>query len=231
MNQCDHLTMGLNVMVGYPFDLDDEVDRRSAIAMCDLVRATLAGAGLPDWPEPVLGRQTDADMGYSDLHYLRRVAAHILLEEGLPQPGDRDSADDPALSAVYNQGPRQAIYHAEEGWETVGVCSGVCFDHLIFHSDTDGYYVPVDFHPVIIDERVTGACLGSSHRLLDECLRLATALGLPSDPDPDELGAAYDGAIDNPVGWQRYGVESLTCWILINAAHDSINTGAPIVFW
>ncbi|GII27032.1 hypothetical protein Pmi06nite_04740 [Planotetraspora mira] len=96
-----------------------------------------------------------------------------------------------------------------------------------------GYYVPVDFQPVIIDERVSGGYLGSSHRLLDECLRLARLLELPDDLDPwsDAVCDAAEGAISDPSAlWQQYRVESFSCLRLIAAARTSISTGAAITF-
>jgi hypothetical protein len=79
---------------------------------------------------------------------------------------------------------------------------------------------------------VLGGYLGSSQRLLEECLRVAEALDLPIDLDPDsaEVQAAVDGEIEDPVGWQRHAIASYTCLQLIGAAWHSLKTGAAITF-
>jgi hypothetical protein len=68
--------------------------------------------------------------------------------------------------------------------------------------------------------------------LLAECLRLADALHLDPDldPDSDEVAVALEGEVRDPVGWQRYGTESFVCLKLIRAARESIATGAAICF-
>lgn len=106
------------------------------------------------------------------------------------------------------------------------------FDHLIHHFGCEGYYVPVDFDRVIVDERAPGGYLGSSVRLLEEARRIAQALGLPDDLDPDseEVLAAADGGVPATEGWQRHGVESYGCLQLLRAAKFSISTGSAIVF-
>ncbi|MES9621145.1 hypothetical protein ACPCBX_06145 [Streptomyces tuirus] len=106
------------------------------------------------------------------------------------------------------------------------------FDHLIHHSDCEGYYVPVDFTHVIVDKRAPGGYLGSSVRLLLEARRLAEALGLPEDLDPhsEEVFEAAEAEEPASEGWQRYGVESYVCLQLLQAAKLSIATGAAIAF-
>ena len=106
------------------------------------------------------------------------------------------------------------------------------FDHLIYHSDCEGYYVPADFLRVIVDEKAVGGYLGSSVRLLTETRRIAAALGLPEDLDPDsaEVLDACEAEIRASSGWQRYGLESHGCLRLIHAARHSIETGAAIAF-
>lgn len=81
-------------------------------------------------------------------------------------------------------------------------------------------------------EKVLGHYLGSSHRLLDECLALAEHLGLPADLDPwsAEVEQAMSGEPTDPAGWQRYPTESFVCLQLIGAARHSITSGAAIAF-
>ncbi|GII35060.1 hypothetical protein [Planotetraspora phitsanulokensis] len=229
--------MGLDVFVGILTYLDDEegIDHyRGELAM---VTATLKAAGLPAWHEPAVdpaGAFEEQMYGYSGLHYLRRLAVHVAATGVLPPPGGEDASHDPLLLQAYEGDPSHAVVVAD----TVTVVGSPeaargGFDHLVHHSDAEGYYVPLDFQPVIIGERVVGDYLGSSHRLLDECLRLARLLELPDDLDPwsDAVCDAAEGDVSDPsAGWQRYGVESFTCLRLIAAARTSIRTGAALTF-
>jgi hypothetical protein len=107
------------------------------------------------------------------------------------------------------------------------------FDHLIHHSDCEGYYVPVDFGQVIVDERLAGGYLGSSVRLLAETRRIAAALDLPEglDPDSEEVFGACDTGARATEGWQRYGIESYVCLRLIQAWKHFISTWEGIAFF
>jgi hypothetical protein len=54
--------------------------------------------------------------------------------------------------------------------------------HLICHSQTEGYFVPVDFPDPLCDKRkrgLTGRILGSSQRALKELVQTAPLLGIP----------------------------------------------------
>ena len=157
--------------------------------------------------------------GYSGLHTLRRLTVHLAETGTLPGSLEeaRMAADDPLLKKAYR------------GWP--GEPAGP-FDHLIRHSDCEGYYVPVDFGQVIVDERLAGGYLGSSVRLLAETRRIAAALDLPEglDPDSEEVFGACDTGTRAAEGWQRYGIESYVCLRLIQAARHSIATGAVIDF-
>jgi hypothetical protein len=226
-------SMGLDVFVGILAALDDEegvAHYRGELAM---VTATLKAAGLPTWHEPDVDPDEAYDeqmYGYRGLHYLRRLAVHVAATGVLPPPGGKDASDDPLLMRAYDGAPSHAIVVAD-AVTPVGSPEAALggFDHLVHHSDADGYYVPVDFQPVIIGERVVGDYLGSSHRLLDECLRLAKMMGLPEDLDP--WSDAAEGAISDPSAlWQQYRVESFSCLRLIAAARTSISTGAAITF-
>ncbi|MER6504767.1 hypothetical protein ABT218_37070 [Streptomyces sp. NPDC001455] len=137
----------------------------------------------------------------------------------MPEPldGSQRATDDPLLSKVHKTPPS----------DPPGP-----FDHLVHHSDCEGYYVPVDFAHVIVDKKAPGGHLGSSVRLLAETRRIAEALGLPEDLDPysEEVFDAADAEEPATEGWQRYGVESYACLQLLHAAKLSISTGAAIAF-
>ncbi|CAL9332198.1 hypothetical protein SUDANB105_00097 [Streptomyces sp. enrichment culture] len=222
--------MGLNMVVGVLADGDGDADTGGSEDDCtQRVRADFAAigdllerAGARQWTEPALVQAQDTEFemwGYSGLHTVRRLAVHLAAHGRLPEPLDEDerATDDPLLSEVYNTLP--------------GDPPGP-FDHLIHHSDSEGYYVPVDFARVIVDEKAPGGYLGSSVWLLAETRRLAEALGLPEDLDPhsEEVFEATDAEEPATEGWQRYGVESYVCLQLLRAAKLSIATGAAIAF-
>ncbi|MER6345043.1 hypothetical protein ACWC10_06300 [Streptomyces sp. NPDC001595] len=213
--------MGLNMVVGVLSGADSdytETLRAEFVGIAEL----LERAGARQWaePDPVEAEAAEFEMwGYSGLHAVRRLAVHLEADGRLPEPlhEGRRATDDPLLSKVYQTLP--------------GDPPGL-FDHLIHHSDAEGYYVPVDFTHVIADSKAPGGYLGSSVRLLTEVRRLAEALGLPEDLDPhsEEVFEATDAEQPASDGWQRYGVESYVCLQLLQAAKLSIATGAAIAF-
>ncbi|MDH0865092.1 hypothetical protein [Mitsuaria sp. GD03876] len=204
--------MGLALQVGGFDDEDQEI--------FDPLSAALVEAGLPPYEEP---RSPGAEAvyscgmwGYSGLHTLRRVAAY--LGEGLPIPGPsrEHAASDPVLEGFYDL-----------------MAPG--FEHLVLHSDCEGFYAPIRFEEVIFpsDElKVPGGMVGSAVKLLEECLRLAQWLELPTDIDAegDEVWAAAETPVTEGPKWKRYGVESFTCIRLIRACEASIKSGAALVF-
>ncbi|MGW4383926.1 hypothetical protein [Kitasatospora sp. NPDC004531] len=211
--------MGLDVVVGALIGAEQDTADWFR-EECATIRAVLEREGLPGWQEPESGQQFgDRVWGYSGLHTLRRLAAHLAATGQLPEPlaeGERAS-EDRELREAYDDIPD----------DPAGP-----FDHLIHHSDCEGYYVPVDFGPVLVDEEPAGGMLGSSVRLLAELRVVAEALGLPEDLDPDgkEVTDVLDGADPEEKGWKRYGTESFICLQLMRAARHSVETGAVMAF-
>lgn len=213
--------MGLNIVVGILAEAEDEY-AGYVRAQFAVIGELLDRAGAGPWAEPELNARDvlEGDMwGYSGLHTVRRLAVHLAETGTLPDPLEEAhrAADDPLLRKAYTEFP--------------GGTAGP-FDHLINHSDCEGYYVPVDFEQVIADDSLAGGYLGSSVRLLAETRRIATALGLPEDLDPDSEEVFDACGADTPPaeGWHRYGIESYGCLRLIHAAKHSIATGAVIAF-
>ena len=213
--------MGLTVVVGVLAGAGGE-DAGYVRAQLAVAGELLDRAGAGQWAEPELDERDvlAGDMwGYSGLHAVRRVAVHLGRTGILPDPLQEAhrAAGDPLLRKAYAEFP--------------GELAGP-FDHLIHHSDCEGYYVPVDFGPVIADERLAGGYLGSSVRLLAETRRVVSAVGLPEDLDPDseEVIGACDAGPQASGGWRRCGIESYGCLWLIQAAKHSIATGAAIAF-
>ena len=109
------------------------------------------------------------------------------------------------------------------------------FDHLLLHSDAEGYYLPQDFDPVLFppkDYQIPGGIIGSSVKLKEECERLAAALQLPLelDPEGEEVWEATESQGEGDLQWQRYGIESFVCIRLYAACQRSLRNGAAIVF-
>ncbi len=221
--------MGLTIAVGILDMLDDDEEMaESYVAEFDAISELLIGQGYGKFEERSLSGDIpdtsyECDLiGYSALHKLRRIAAH-LAESGEVPPPMSDATDDPLLKR----------YYANNGKSSEPTKPG--YQHIIWHSDAEGYYVPVDFADVIAGPealQITGTMIGSSQRLLDECERLATALGIPptlTADDPD-VWEAVDNWSADATGWRRYAVETHTCCALREASRASIATGCAIVF-
>lgn len=220
--------MGLALEVGILADLKtaDEEGYDHYREQFALLNDLLALEQMPTHQEPEDISVFSCGMhGYSGLHYLRRIAAHLLTTGTLADPCTGDPTEDPVMQLCYDDiATMQDIRTAEEKR----------FDHLLCHSDCEGYYVPMEFNEVLFDFEDTGLAgvqVGSSIALLKECTELAQAIGMPTDLDPED-GLFWQISEDQGAGtgWQRYGRESFTCIRLIHAARHSIKTGAAIVF-
>jgi hypothetical protein len=223
-------SMGLAVFVGILVDAaesDPELldDMRDDFGHAN---ALLAEHGLPtfDEPETAPWEPLSFDMyGYSGLHYLRRIAAHLAAGRSLPPPGDDEASADPVQEAYYDAvAGKRRLFRKSPQFDRR-------FDHLLVHSDAEGFYVPVEFGDVLFGDDVPGTMLGSSHALARECEELAQALGVPADLDPEseELWNASEEQGEGD-GWRRYGVESFTCVRLLAAARASVRRGAAVVY-
>lgn len=172
--------------------------------------------------------------GYSGLHNLRRIAAHLAFGESLPPPLTQNerASQDPMIEKYYKMAFKPTSHrkwtrnfgHPKE--------LNLQFRHLLLHSDAEGFYLPLDFEEIIQDSEVFGGTVGSSHQLLHECKVIAEKLELPLDMD-HEAEELWDAASEPGRGeekWQQYGVESFTCLRLIRACEVSIQQGAAIAF-
>jgi hypothetical protein len=224
--------LGLALCVGVPSEIRESDPEYIAYfeQQVEAINGVLESFDLPLHHEPfdVEDERTfECEMyGYSGLHYLRRIAAHLALGREVPPPGDDGAASDPVLSDYYK------IFDASFAR---GQAAGMAFQHLIVHGDAEGYYLPVEFDDVIIPDaslEIAGGMLGSAHALLRECRELAQALELPADlsVDDEQLWSAADSQGEGETKWERYGVESFTCLRLMRACEASIETGAAIVF-
>jgi hypothetical protein len=232
----DEFLMGLAVSVGYFADIianDEEAAKGIRDEMARL-NDFLASSGLAAHREPEACEAVSYDMyGYSGLHYLRRIAAHLDLTGVLPPPGGTDSSKDKVMEEYYRlasqgqPGLFGRLFRRTPKSRT--------YDHLLLHGDAEGYYLPQDFASVLFPPdklKIPGGMIGSSVRLKEECERLATALQLPLelDPEAEEVWQACQSQGQGNVNWQRYGIESFVCLRLYAASQRSIELGAAIVF-
>ncbi len=208
--------MSLSVTVGLFSDVDDDPAPLEDLADdIDRINVLLAKRGFGAHTEP---RQFD-DSGdrsglvsypYSFLHYLRRFYAHCVHQPQYPPPPlmpGADPAADPVLAVVASPG-----------------------HHLLWHSDCEGYYVPVEFSRVIESSVIPGDFLGSSQRLLAELVLVAPALGISlQDGVLDDTQAEAIATLDDPAS-EPLGIER-TVWLnLFEAARRSVEGRALIVF-
>lgn len=230
--------MGLEIAVGLLAELEETDPQARARVVEDLSRLNqyLVSVGLPAHDEPAdVPPWSDQMYGYSGLHCLRRLGAHLALRGALPPPGDSKASDDPVLDDYY-QGPERAPAPSGLfGFLRRRKPAMRGFDHLINHSDAEGFYLPRDFQEVLIPDarfEIPGVAVGSSVRLREECLRLAEALDLPpgTDMDSDEVLEASEAQGEGE-GWRRYGIESYCCLRLLKASELSLHHRSLIFFY
>jgi hypothetical protein len=228
--------MGLSVVVGYLSEViyfDEEAAAWFREQM-ERLNDYLASVGLSPHNEPEQYVGFECEMcGYSGLHYLRRIAAHLDLRGKLPPPGGENASKDEVIEEYYRlAGQNEAsllgrLFRRAPRPRT--------FDHLMLHSDAEGYYLPQDFPSVLFPPetfQIPGGMIGSSTQLLAECKRLGVSLQLPMDLDPEseEVWEANQSQGKGDLQWQRYGVESLICLRLCKACECSIKHQAAIIF-
>jgi len=231
--------VGLSLSVGYLADVSAGDSDASSRVSDDFERlnGALIAAGCKPHREPAVldpSLQFSCDMwGYSGLHNLRRIAAHAAFGLPLPDPVAGDAANDFVLKRYYREVTRSPnlmsrLFRFRRG-------SALGYQHLIVHSDAEGYYVPQNFAEIIFPDdslKIPGGMIGSVLRLHEECRAMSQLLEIPDGLDPesdDVLNAAEDPA-SGTAKWQRYGIESFSCIRLLAACDASVKTGAAIVF-
>jgi hypothetical protein len=210
--------MGLAIEVGYLADLlanDPEAVEWFEDALATVNRV-LKAERLPAHVEPrdppPPPRASLTGFPYSTLHHLRRAYAHRVADPqwiAAPVPDGEDPADDPEVEAQTEQ----------------------FASHLLCHSDSEGFYLPIDFDAVLFsteDDDLPGGMLGSSYRLRDELRLVAPALGIALEGgELTDAEAARLDAIDTDDPMWR---ENAAWFALFEAARLSIAHRAAIVF-
>ncbi len=229
--------MGLALEVGILADQkkNDPEGFEMFKAQFDDVNTLLASNGLPRHDEPEDCEIWSGEMiGYSGLHYLRRIAAHVDAGRKLPGPGDGESSEEETLEAYFEDVTRAApgVLGRLFGKKTFAWQ----FDHLIVHSDAEGFYLPLDFENVLFSPdslEIPGGMVGSAPQLLSECERLAGSLKIPANITllSEELWEASDHSQgEGETVWEQYGIESYTCVALMEGCRNALKTGAALVF-
>jgi hypothetical protein len=234
--------MGLALEVGILADLKDadEEGYASYIDAFARLNNVLRSEGFEVHVEPEeLDEIFSCDMlSYTGIHYLRRIAVHLALGKPIPAPGDEQTYRNIALSDEY--------------FDNFNAGKSMKYQHLIVHSDAEGFYIPIDFERVIATPTLSGGWVGSTQRLRAECAELAGMLSMPLDMhhEEDELTRAADAQLhprsqssprlwpwkraeteqSSDLMWKRYGVETCACLRLLAACQVSLQTKAAIVF-
>jgi hypothetical protein len=209
--------MGLAITVGILAELaeNDPEGVEHVGADFEIINDVHHRPGLPEHREPSTLPKLDDRTGigsfpYSFLHHLRRFyAKRIAQSDRVPEPvaEGESPAHDPFLDQVSS--PRH---------------------HLLWHSDCEGYYVPLDFPEVLEDDGIAVAGIGSSVRLLDEFRLIAAPLGIVlRDGRLSDADAASIAEEDENTGGP-YWIERLVWLALFEAARLSIEHRAAIHF-
>ncbi|WP_461535245.1 hypothetical protein [Spongorhabdus nitratireducens] len=144
---------------------------------------------------------------YSFLHYLRRVFALDKLGKPVtPTNGNLTTEDD------------NFIMEASEMLDS----------HLLCHSDTEGYYVPIDFDEVIFDEKLPGGMLGSSQRLFSEILKVAHLIGI--EINGSEISESTHQELAKADESHPYYIERVVWFNLFENCQNSIENNTLISF-
>src|SRR5262249_15383958 len=124
--------LGLDLTVGVLADPNEAENYALYKAQFEIINKVLRTEGLSEHVEPEeLADIFTCDMSYTAVHCLRRVAAYLALGKPIPPPGGGDAPEDPILGLDY--------------WDQLRKDQRLKYQHLIVHSDAEGFYVPVDF--------------------------------------------------------------------------------------
>lgn len=183
------------------------------------VNRLLAARGLPMHQEPeslpdIPHRGQLLSFPYSWLHYLRRALAFARQapDEFCPAPDGWNPSEDERLDD-------ELSIHMDS--------------HLICHSDTEGFYVPIDFpEPLYDDEEGKipgGGILGSSQHALQEIIQVAPLLGIPLKVGhlSDEVAKSIAHEADES---HPYWIERKVWLTMYEAFRRSIEYKCAVVF-
>jgi hypothetical protein len=213
--------MGLSISVGLLADLleNDEAGATAMRSTLAAINEVLAENHLPTYEEPeklpgLVSRAQVTSYPYSFLHYLRRFYANVVHDpDWIPcvTPDDESPTDDAVLD--------EEMY--------------MMASHLLCHSDSQGFYLPIAFEALIIDaseaDRIPGGIVGSSDQLMQELVEIAPLLGikLRGGSLTDEEATRINSLAETEAG---FWIELLVWISLFEAARLSLEYGTAIVF-
>lgn len=147
---------------------------------------------------------------YSWIHYLRRYYAYAVSKPDWIPTLVKDNQD-PASDLVYQE--EMLMFYS----------------HLLCHSDSEGFYLPIKFDEVIFDGRIPGEILGSSYQLLKELEQIAPKLDIKLTNNI--LSKEEAERINNLAESQEGFFREYSTWIaLYEAARLSIENKTAISF-
>jgi hypothetical protein len=161
---------------------------------------------LPDFPY----RGQLLGFPYSWLHYLRRAVAFARQApaEFCPLAEDANPADDPRVDDELS-----------------------CYfdSHFICHSDSQGFYVPIDFPEPLYDDELSGGILGSSQRALAEVMQAAPLLGIPLENGvlSDDAARAIVTEVDES---HPYGIARKVWLTMFEAFRHSVEYNTAVIY-
>lgn len=184
----------------------------------DNINIILAENNVAPHQEPDVLESTPLSSGgfpYGFLHHLRRFAAHAWENEA-------NENWVPTLFSPEEEPEGDAIL--EEFYSYMS-------SHLLTHSDSEGFYLPIDMPEVLFgnDETpIPGAMIGSSYDLLKELKSLAKHLGITLNENDivSNLPELSKKIQDEDDFW----IETMVCATLLGAAKFSITNNTAIVF-
>ncbi|WP_310422037.1 hypothetical protein [Chamaesiphon sp. VAR_48_metabat_135_sub] len=215
--------MGLLIIVGdlaeflYNLDNTDEEeieDYKEIYRSLDrfLLRCGLPGHKKPESVELPYRGESD-NFSYSSIHYLRRAYVHMCKGfEVIPFDGEYASKDR-LLAAEYD--------------------SPSIYSHLVYHSDCEGFYVPVNFpSPLIpaVEDDVLGGIVGSSYCLLRELVSVAPFLDIQLEGGDLSEYMLKKLLIDRERDCHPFKIERMVWFTLFECARKSIEYKTAIRF-
>ncbi|MCP3922486.1 MAG: hypothetical protein GY714_07875 [Desulfobacterales bacterium] len=213
--------MGLSVEIGMLADLviNDSEGAGWLLDSFKGVNEVLAENALPEHKEPKVlpefcRRSELNSFPYSFIHHLRRVYARVVNDPDWI-PVEVSDGEDPA---------RDPFVEEE---------SMMFSSHLLCHSDAEGFYLPIDFDEVLIDEtdqeRIPGGLVGSSYRLLDELKEIAPKLDIKLDGN--QLSDDEAKKLNELIGSEEnLHIEKLVWFTLFEVTRLSIEFKTAICF-
>lgn len=211
--------MGLSVKVGLLSSLLKGNDRDAESLQYELgqVNKELKARGLPQHDEPINlsgieSRSSCVGYPYSFWRILQRFVARLADDpEWVPTPL-KDDEDPTYDQAVIDQ-------------------SLELKSHLLCHSPSEGYYLPIDFGEVIFSETpdISGGMLGSSYALMRELVAIAPQLEISLiDGKLSDEQAQILNEIDCEA--DSFAIEKIVWLSLFEAARLSIEHKTAICF-